>query len=403
MTAQQILDEKKRQFDEKEVKSKLLKQQRDDEKEQERLMKMELAEKEMEVRRKLKAELDEKNEEKARHIIEKERLLNMRLEARGLLAMPADRLRKGNEEMKQEILKSLESTKAIELKKAQRQVKQEEAAINMKRKSRAEEYKKEKIMNKMAADEQKLKEINDEREAIKVKREIAANTALIERNRVQEMAKKALGGKNMNALLENGTSPEELVSTMLGVGKKESGGGKNSSHSTETTEKKIIVATKEKSGVDNDDDSGSGSIDIRGGKNDINIDSTVNDGNNVSMLSGTGASGFDFTVKTASNRTHLAPVPNPYAEVDEVRKRQNTELLAILTEEQQAEEKREELLKNTQHANDEERQAMKERFARERNEASNRLLRYTKAHEETLAAAVEAANKQRDLLAEEQK
>ena len=92
---------------------------------------------------------------------------------------------------------------------------------------------------------------------------------------------------------------------------------------------------------------------------------------------------------------------NPYSEVDDIRKRQNAELLAILVEEQAAEEAREEIMRGLQNSENkdivigaEERQRMKERFARERHEASNRLLRYTKAHEETLGEAVEAARKE---------
>tara|TARA_B110000305_G_scaffold227365_1_gene275970 strand:+ start:136 stop:531 length:396 start_codon:yes stop_codon:yes gene_type:complete len=93
-------------------------------------------------RTKLKAEVDARNEEKSRQLVERERVLNCRLEARGLLTRPADRMRKDDELMKAEILASLESTKAVELSKAKRLVKQEEASVNMARKNRAEEYKK---------------------------------------------------------------------------------------------------------------------------------------------------------------------------------------------------------------------------------------------------------------------
>jgi hypothetical protein len=37
---------------------------------------------------------------------------------------------------------------------------------------------------------------------------------------------------------------------------------------------------------------------------------------------------------------------------------------------------------------------MRERFARERNEASNRMLRYTRQHEEVLALALKTAREQ---------
>jgi len=292
----------------------------------------------------------------------------MRLEARGLLSKPADRMRKDDEVMKQEILDSLESTKLIELKKAKRQVKQEEASLNMQRKMRAEEYKNEKILAKMASDEEKLKKVTDEREAIKVKREIAANNALIERNRVQEMAKKALGGKNMVALLENGVDTAAMVSSMLGV--------KTPADKKEKKERRVVVGIR-----------------VEEKKEEIEDFKEIDDNENSKV-------GFDMSGSirsTTDGNATLTPVVNPYAEVDEIRKRQNTELLGILTEEQAAEESREALLRGLNNVSDSERQGMKERFARERHDASNRLLRYTKAHEETLAAAVEAANKQREL------
>jgi len=104
----------------------------------------------------------------------------------------------------------------------------------------------------------------------------------------------------------------------------------------------------------------------------------------------TGTTGF-----TSTPARFTAP-QDPYFEVESIRKRQNAELLQILQEEQSEEEKRELKLKELKEGGvkDAELQGAQERFARERNEASNRMLRYTRQHEEVLVLALKTAREQ---------
>ncbi|GMH47098.1 hypothetical protein TrRE_jg2264 [Triparma retinervis] len=101
---------------------------------------------------------------------------------------------------------------------------------------------------------------------------------------------------------------------------------------------------------------------------------------------------------TSDPRRFEAP-SDPYYEVEAIRKRQNLELLRILKEEQEKEEEREALLKEMLGGGVPAAgvQDMRERFARERNEASNRMLRYTRQHEEVLALALKTAREQVEL------
>ena len=97
-----------------------------------------------------------------------------------------------------------------------------------------------------------------------------------------------------------------------------------------------------------------------------------------------------------SNPRRFEAPSDPYYEVEAIRKRQNLELLRILKEEQVKEEERETKLREMLDGGVAEGgvQEMRERFARERNEASNRMLRYTRQHEEVLALALKTAREQ---------
>ena len=149
----------------------------------------------MEHRRKLKADVDEQARLHAENIKKKEEEINKRLKARGLLPEPEDRMRRTDEEEKKKILASLESTKETEARRIRRMLKEEAIEKNMTRKLQADEYKRNKIMNKMEEDDKKLKEVKEGRAKIKLKKEIAAGQALQEKHRVAEMAKKALGNQ----------------------------------------------------------------------------------------------------------------------------------------------------------------------------------------------------------------
>ena len=119
----------------------------------------------------------------------------------------------------------------------------------------------------------------------------------------------------------------------------------------------------------------------------------------VPSISTGGHQGSTYTATNnsmmADSRTFAVPA-DPYYEVETIRKRQNAKLLQILKEEQAAEEIRERRLKALEEEGltPDEIRATQERFARERNEASNRMLRYTKQHEEVLALALKTAREQ---------
>ena len=122
----------------------------------------------------------------------------------------------------------------------------------------------------------------------------------------------------------------------------------------------------------------------------------------IPSISTGGHQGSTYTATNNSmmgdSRTFAVPA-DPYYEVETIRKRQNAELLQILKEEQAAEEIRERRLNALEEEGltPEEIRATQERFARERNEASNRMLRYTKQHEEVLALALKTAREQANM------
>jgi len=163
---------KRLKFEEKEEAAKLRKEIMEEEdaiKREERRLELE---RENQKRRDTKAKLDREHEERAAEIKRKEDEINRRLTARGLLSGPADRMKKEDEEMKNQILAELQSTKDIEARKIRRMLKEEEVEINMRRKFAGDEYKRSKIMEKMRSDEDKLAQIADERAKIKVKKEV---------------------------------------------------------------------------------------------------------------------------------------------------------------------------------------------------------------------------------------
>jgi hypothetical protein len=254
-----------------------------------------------------------------------------------------------------------------------------------------DEYKRKKVMEKMEQDDKKLEEIKEERAKIKLKKEIAANEALKEKHRVAAMAKKALGNKALTELLDNGGSIDdaaEMVSTMLGFA---------------PSTVKLKAATKVKK---NGGDSTTGKKARRKGKKKKNnLDSTASSTgglpSSIPMSSSptAAAQSMSTSISQTYGESRFTVPADPYYEVETIRKRQNKELLQILQEEQRQEEARERKLKALQDEglSPQEMQATQERFARERNEASNRMLRYTKQHEEVLALALKTAREQASL------
>jgi len=188
-------------------------------------------------------------------------------------------------------------------------------------------------MGKMAEDEAKLKVVQEEREAIRVKREIAANTALIERNRVAEMAKKALGGKNMDELLENGVDAEMLVNKMLGISV-DSGGGEEKGQEkkgVKKKQKKIIVAQKQTQNNNITNTTNNSTILFKQTSTSMSMESTKT---NTNTNTNTNTANTAYTTMNGNNSKSWGsrtPAKNPYEAVDDIRKRQNAELLGILT------------------------------------------------------------------------
>ncbi|GMI25134.1 hypothetical protein TeGR_g7529 [Tetraparma gracilis] len=389
--ADEIVENKRVNYESKEMEAKARKELRDREKAEEIWQKKVMLEEEMQKRREQKAEVERKAEEHAEEIVRKEAEINRRLQARGLLKQPEDRMRKEDEEEKKAILASLESTKEIEAKKIKRALREEAIEINMERKMRAEEYKKEKIMAKMDEDKKKLVEIQKERDAIKLKREIAANDALKNRHHVAEMTKKVLGNKQTAELIAGGEQSiddvSQMVCGMLGIG-----GG-------EKKEKKVIKAKKIKGKRKEGEEKGGS---VAGTEATIKEDEefrpgTAEETGDFAQTNTFSQSPFDTVNNRSSTGTGaFRETVDPYAEVEQVRRRQNAELLQILKEEQTAEEGRERTIREMTNGGvaSSEMAAVKDRFSRERNEASNRMVRYIRVHEEVLAAALKSAKEQ---------
>ncbi|GMI18163.1 hypothetical protein TrLO_g10814 [Triparma laevis f. longispina] len=389
--ADEIVQEKRRVFEEKEEMAKLRLEIKRQEDEQKLIEKKEQQEKEMAHRRKIKADVDEQARLHMEHIKKKEEEINRRLKARGLLPEPEDRMKRTDEEEKKKILASLESTKETEAKMIRRKMKEESIEKNMSRKMQADEYKRKKVMDKMEEDDKKLEQVKEERAKIKLKKEIAANDALKEKHRVAEMAKKALGNKALTDLLDQGGSIDdaaEMVSTMLGFA---------------PSTVKLKAATKQKK---SGGDCTNGKKARRKVKKNNNMSSTGGSTTGglpssipMSLSPTAAAQSMSTSISQTYGESRFTVPADPYYEVETIRKRQNKELLQILQEEQRQEETRERKLKALQEEGltPQELQATQERFARERNEASNRMLRYTKQHEEVLALALKTAREQASL------
>lgn len=392
--AEGIIKMKRKKFEEKEESARLRREIMEEENSIKReKRKMELEE-ETKHRIELKAEIDKKADERAAEIKRKEDEINKRLTARGLLSGPVDRMKKEDEEAKREILAELESTKEIEARRIRRLLKEEEVETNMRRKMAGDEYKREKIMTKMVEDEKKLLVAKAGRAEIQRKKEKATNDALMEKHRVQEVARKALDNQAIGDLLKNGASIDE-ASGMLG---KLLGWGGAPKEESKRKVKKIVRATKQD-----------------GVPRVATAQTAKKKKKNRAIKSAPGGSTRDYPETIATGSSIFPKIPessvgmqqparftvpaDPYHEVEAIRKRQNAELLQILQEEQVLEEQRERKLKELKDEGLETNamQGIQERFARERNEASNRMLRYTRQHEEVLALALKTAREQAEI------
>jgi len=385
--AEDIVVKKRTTYEEKEFEAKQRREVRNREKEEAMYHKKIALEEEMAKRKYQKFLVDQKAEDHMAEIVRKEAIINKRLQARGLLGAPMDRMRKEDEEEKRAILASLESTKEIEAKKIRRVLREETIEINMQRRAKAEEYKKEKIMTKMDEDKKKLVKVQKERAELNAKREMAANEALKNRHQVAEMTKKVLGNPKTADMLKEGGDLDDvtaMVSEMLGF-------------EVAPKEKKVIKATKITKKKVEEEKRGEygGDMGSTIQEDEVFVDEQVDLGFGSSVGGGSNEYGGESSMKWE----YRAPV-DPYAEVENIRRRQNTELLQILKEEQASEEERERRIKDMVDGgvDTSEMGQVKERFSRERNEASNRMVRYARIHEEVLAAALRTAKEQSEAI-----